>query len=87
MTVIIPTYNYSSVLRHAIRSALRQTYPNFEVLVVGDGCTDDSEEVATAFGDPRVTWLNLEENVGFSGGAEQRGVRTGRGALRGLPRP
>ena len=35
VTVIIPTYNYSSVLRHAIRSALRQTYPSFEVLVVG----------------------------------------------------
>jgi glycosyltransferase involved in cell wall biosynthesis len=64
VTVIIPTYNYSSVLRHAIRSVLRQTYPSFELLVVGDGCTDDSEEVTASFGDPRVTWLNLEENSG-----------------------
>ena len=68
VTVIIPTYNYSSVLRHAIRSALRQTYPSFEVLVVGDGRTDDSEEVATSFGDPRVTWFNLDENVGSQAG-------------------
>lgn len=64
VTVIIPTYNYSSVLRHAICSVLRQTYPNFELLVIGDGCTDDSEEVATSSGDPRVKWLNLEENSG-----------------------
>lgn len=64
VTVIIPTYNYSSVLRHAIRSVLAQTYANLELLVVGDGCTDDSEEVTRSFADPRVRWINLEENAG-----------------------
>ena len=42
VSVVIATYNWSSVLRCAIESALRQTYPRLEVIVVGDGCTDDS---------------------------------------------
>ena len=55
VTVIIPTYNWSSVLHYAVASVLRQTYTDFELIVSGDGCTDDSEEVVTAFDDPRVT--------------------------------
>jgi Glycosyl transferase family 2 len=79
VTVIIPTYNYSSVLRHAIRSVLRQTYPNLELLVIGDGCTDDSEEVAASFGDPRLTWLNLEQNVGSQAGPNNAGLERAAG--------
>src|SRR5437763_11084 len=37
VTVIIPTYNWSSVLPYSIGSVLRQTFTDFEVLVVGDG--------------------------------------------------
>jgi glycosyltransferase involved in cell wall biosynthesis len=64
VSVVIATYNWSSVLRHAIASALGQTYPRVEVVVVGDGCTDDSEDVVASFGDPRVRWHNLEQNSG-----------------------
>ena len=74
VSVIIATYNYSSVLRHAIRSVLSQTYPNFELLVVGDACTDDSEEVAASFADPRVRWLNREENSGTQSGPNNTGL-------------
>lgn len=45
VTVIIATYNGSSVLRYAIDSVLDQTMRDFELLVVGDRCTDDSEQV------------------------------------------
>lgn len=43
VTVIIATYNWSNVLPYAIGSVLGQTMQDFELLVVGDGCTDDSE--------------------------------------------
>ena len=62
--VIIPTYNWSRVLPYSIRSVLRQTMSDFELRVVGDGCTDDSAEVISKIGDPRVIWENLPNNAG-----------------------
>jgi len=64
VTVILPTYNWSSVLRFAIASVLRQTFTDFELLVIGDGCTDDSEQVVAAAGDARVRWIGLPQNSG-----------------------
>lgn len=74
-TVIIPTYNWSSVLRFSIASVLRQTMRDFELLVVGDACTDDSGDVAASFADPRVRWINLPENVGDQSGPCNEGIR------------
>lgn len=64
ITVVIPTYNWSSALRCAIRSVLLQTEQNFEIMVVGDGCTDDSADVVASFGDARIRWHNLDQNYG-----------------------
>jgi hypothetical protein len=64
ISVLIATYNYSSVLRYAVASALRQSFTDFELIVAGDCCTDDSEAVVRSFGDPRIRWLNLTENSG-----------------------
>lgn len=81
VTVIIATYNWSSVLRHAIASVLAQSFADFELLVVGDGCTDDSEEVARSFGDARVCWENLEHNSGNQSAPNNRGLERARGDL------
>ncbi len=81
VTVILPTYNWSSVLRYAIRSVLGQTFTNFELLVIGDGCTDDSEQVAAESGDPRVRWINLSANTGHQSGPNNEGLRQARGEI------
>jgi glycosyltransferase involved in cell wall biosynthesis len=81
VTVVIATFNWSTVLPFSIGSALRQTYANLELLVVGDACTDDSAEVvaAAAAGDERVRWWNLEENSGSQSGPNQAAIDQARG--------
>jgi glycosyltransferase involved in cell wall biosynthesis len=79
VTVIIPTYNWSSVLPYSVGSVLRQTFEDFELLVVGDGCTDDSEEVVKAIPDDRVQWINLPEHSRHQSGPNNEGLRRARG--------
>jgi len=79
VTVIIPTYNWSSVLPFSISSVLRQTFTDFELLVVGDGCTDDSEAVVGRISDPRVRWINLPINTGYQSEPNNEGLRQARG--------
>jgi glycosyltransferase involved in cell wall biosynthesis len=79
VSVVLSTYNWSSVLRHSIRSVLWQTYPNLELLVIGDGCTDDSEQVVASFGDERVRWHNLESNSGSQAIPNNTGVELSSG--------
>ena len=79
VTVIIATYNWSTVLPFAIRSVLGQTLGDFELLVIGDGCTDDSEQVVASIKDPRVRWINLPSNTGHQSGPNNRGLQEARG--------
>jgi len=81
VTVILPTYNWSSVLRYSVASVLRQTFIDFELLVIGDGCTDDSERVVAEPGDARVRWINLPENSGHQSGPNNVGLRQARGQI------
>lgn len=50
VTILIPVYNGSRFVKDAIDSALAQTYDNFEILVVNDGSTDNTEEVLKEYG-------------------------------------
>jgi glycosyltransferase involved in cell wall biosynthesis len=79
VSVVIATYNWSNVLRCAIASALRQTYPKIEVIVVGDGCSDDSAEVVASFADERVRWHNLAENSGSQSAPNNAGIELAHG--------
>lgn len=79
ISVIIPTYNRSNVLRIAIQSVLWQTEQDFELLVLGDGCTDDSEDVVSSFGDARIHWYNLPSNSGHQSTPVNAGLARSRG--------
>lgn len=79
ISVIIPTYNWSSALKLAIKIALWQTYKNIEVIVVGDCCTDNSEEVVKSFNDPRLKWINLEKNHGSQSIPNNFGIKMAQG--------
>jgi glycosyltransferase involved in cell wall biosynthesis len=79
VTVITATYNYAPVLPCSIGSVLDQTFTDFELLVIGDACTDESGDVVGAIGDPRVSWHNLTENAGHQTGPNNEGLRRARG--------
>lgn len=79
VSVIMATYNSSETLRCAIASVLNQDFTNFELLVVGDHCTDDSEEVVNNFDDERIQWINLPQNVGSQSGPNNEGLKRARG--------
>lgn len=60
ISVYTPTYNRARLLmERAVPSVLNQTYKNFEYIIVGDCCTDETEEVVTKIGDPRIRFYNL----------------------------
>src|SRR5215217_8078129 len=64
VSVVIPCYNQAHFLGEAIESVLVQSHPNFEVVVIDDGSTDDTSEVAARY--PGVC-LVRQENQGLSG--------------------
>ena len=79
VSVVIATYNRSKVLKMAIQSVLQGTYQDFEILVIGDACTDNTEEVVRSFEDPRIRFRNLEINVGEQSGPNNVGIEEARG--------
>ena len=76
VSVVIPNYNHARFLRATLDSVLAQTYAHYEILVVDDGSTDDSEAVVRGFGG-RVRYLP-QKNAGVSH-ARNRGIREARG--------
>ena len=81
VTVVMPTYNWATVLPYSIGSALDQTYRDFELLVIGDGCTDESADVVARIGDARVQWHNLASNHGHQYAADNEGLARASGEI------
>jgi glycosyltransferase involved in cell wall biosynthesis len=76
VSVIIPTYNSAGYLKDAVDSVLAQTFKDFEVLIIDDGSTDDTEAVMRNYEAP-VRYIR-QENRGVSE-ARNRGIEESRG--------
>ena len=65
VTVIVPAFNSAATLPQTVLSVMQQDIHNFELLIVNDGSTDTTEQVARLFtSDPRVTLISLKQNRG-----------------------
>ena len=81
LTVLIPTWNRSRHILPSLRSVLAQDDVDFEVILCGDGCDDDTADVVRPFLGPRVRWINLPRNTGSQAYANNEGLKQARGEL------
>lgn len=78
LTVIITTYNRSNLLKDAIKSVLSQSFQDFELIVVNDCSSDNTEEVVKRFQDKRISYLRHKKNRGDAA-AKNTGIRAAQG--------
>lgn len=79
VSVVIPAYNAERTLADTLSSVLEQTFEDFEVLVIDDGSTDRTGELARNTGDPRVRVVTVAN--GGVARARNRGIGASRGEL------
>ena len=79
VTVIVPTYNSRATLRCALQSLIAQRLGDFEAWIVGDACTDGSEEEVARLADARLHWFNLAQNSGNQWRPNNEGLQRARG--------
>lgn len=73
------TFNRGGHILPSVRSVLQQTFQDFELLIVGDGCSDDTAEVLAPYLGPRVRWVGLPVRHGSQSGPNNEGIRASRG--------
>jgi glycosyltransferase involved in cell wall biosynthesis len=80
VSVIVPNYNHARFLPKRLDSILRQTFQDFELILLDDCSTDDSRSILSSYaGDPRVTIEFNEANSGSTFKQWNKGVRLARG--------
>jgi glycosyltransferase involved in cell wall biosynthesis len=78
VSILVPSYNHARFLPAALEGVLAQTFENWELILIDDGSTDDSVEVARSFKDPRIQVHVNEQNLGTYG-TQQKALDMARG--------
>ncbi|WP_218813696.1 glycosyltransferase family 2 protein [Rickettsiella endosymbiont of Dermanyssus gallinae] len=77
-SIILTTYNRSQLLPRAIRSVLQQTFSDFELIIIDDHSTDNTQSVVAEFTDNRITYIQQDHNQGVST-ARNTGIKQAKG--------
>jgi hypothetical protein len=80
-SVVLPTYDRSAAIRPTIDGVLAQTDADWELIVVSDASTDDTDAVVCGYDDPRVRLVRLAEHAGHPSPPRNRGLAEARGEL------
>lgn len=80
VSIILPTFNRGHIIKESIDSILRQTYTNFELLVIDDGSDDDTAAVVRQIPDERIHYFALPHS-GYISRIRNYGIRQSKGLL------
>lgn len=80
-TVIMATYGRGPHIVPSILSVLRQSFAGYELIVVGDACTDETEAVVRDFAGQGVRWINLDQRCGSQSEPNNAGIAAARGEV------
>jgi glycosyltransferase involved in cell wall biosynthesis len=66
-SIITPTYNRADLIERAVKSILNQSYQNFEMIIVDDGSTDNTEKIISKYSDDkRIRYVKATQNGGVN---------------------
>lgn len=78
VSVIIPTFNRAKLVSKALKSIIDQTYANWEVIVVDNHSTDNTDQIFKNFTDPRISYFKIH-NRGVIAKSRNLGIRMAKG--------
>ena len=78
VSIIMPSYNTAKYIGESIQSVLAQTYTNWELIIVDDCSTDNTDEVVASIKDSRIRYLKNDKNSGAAV-SRNRALREARG--------
>lgn len=80
ISIILPTYNRAYIIEKAIQSVLKQTYQDFEIIIIDDGSKDDTEKIIRGFKekDNRIKYISFDANKGAAA-ARNAGIKMSKG--------
>ena len=77
-SVVIPTYNCAEFLQRSLESVFSQTYQDFEVIVIDNSSTDNTENVLDSVDDKRLTVIKVNNN-GIIAHSRNKGIENAKG--------
>jgi len=66
VSVVMPVHNGELYLREALESILKQTFGDFEFIIIDDGSTDATRDILRSYADPRIRLVYNEHNIGLT---------------------
>ena len=78
VSIIMPSWNTGEFITESIQSVLNQTYTNWELIIIDDCSSDDTDQIVESINDERIKYLKNEKNCGAAL-TRNRGLREARG--------
>ncbi len=78
VSVFIPVYNREKYIKKSIQSILNQSLTDFELIIINDGSTDNTEEIILSFDSPKIRYYKNKQNLGIPK-TRNRGLELARG--------